>query len=71
MASIDESSTDIDSDDKSISTNALDDIQYGSQIHPDINTRYSILKIRDSIKQMKNEWKGVELSMESMGFFLK
>ena len=33
-ASIDELSTDEDSDDGSINTNALEDIQVGRQIHP-------------------------------------
>ena len=51
LASIDYSSTDNDYDDGSISTNYLEDIRGGSQIHPELNTRYSRLKIRDCIKQ--------------------
>ena len=47
-----------DFDDKCISTNVLEDIRYGSQIHPELNARYAILKLRDSIKQAKNEQKG-------------
>ena len=34
FSSIDDLFTDNDSDDRSISTNHLEDIQYGSQIHP-------------------------------------
>ena len=62
MVSIDESSKDDEYDDVSISTNDLEDIQYGIQIHSDINARDSILKIRDRIKQIQSEWKGVEIS---------
>ena len=58
MTSIYELSTYYDYDYGSISIDALEDIQGGSQIHPDTNARYSRLKIRDRIKQMQNEWKG-------------
>ena len=51
LSSTDELSTDDDSDDRSISTNALEDIWYGSQIHTYINSRYARLKICDRIKQ--------------------
>ena len=58
MTSIDESSTDNESDDIYISTNALEDIWDGSQIHPIINARDSRFLICDRIKQTQNEWKG-------------
>ena len=48
-SSIDELSTEDHSDDGSISTNAAEDIQDESQIHPDINTSDAIFKIRDRI----------------------
>ena len=67
MASIDESYIYDDSDGISISMNALEDIRDGSQIQPDLNTRYSRLKISDRIKQTQNEWKVLELSLKSMG----
>ena len=67
LASIDESSTDHDFDDGSISTNYLEDIWDGIQIHPDINTRDARLKIRDHIKKTKGEWKEEELSEKIMG----
>ena len=51
--SIDESYTNDDSDDGSISTNYLKDISDGIQIHPKINARYSRLKICDRIKKKK------------------
>ena len=43
LASIDESSTEDDYGDGSISTNALEEIRDGSQIHPELNARYAIL----------------------------
>ena len=51
MASIDEFYTDYDSDDRSISTNALKDIRVGSQIHQELNIRYAIFKIRARIRK--------------------
>ena len=51
MASIDESSTYDDSYKGSISTNIIEDIQDGSQIHPDLNAKYAILKMLDCTKQ--------------------
>ena len=39
----------------------------GSQIHPEVNSRYASLKIHDCIKQSQNEWKWSELSANSMG----
>ena len=50
-ASIDESSANDNSDDKSISTEDLEEIWYGSYIHPNNNARYTILKICDHIRQ--------------------
>ena len=49
--SIDDSSTYDDSDHSYISINALEDIQDGSQIHPDLNAKYAILKMLDCTKQ--------------------
>ena len=50
--SIDELSTDDESEDRSMSTNALKDNRYVSQIHPDINARYARLKICERIRKM-------------------
>ena len=36
-------------------------------MHPDINTRDAILKIRDRIRQAQSEWEGEEISVKSMG----
>ena len=66
LDSIDGLSTDNDSEEGSISTDALGDIWDGSQIHPKINTRYDKFKIRDLIRQTQAEWKVVELSENSM-----
>ena len=52
--SIDESSTDDDSYDVSMSTNALEDIQDGKYVYPYINARYSRFKIHDCIRQTKS-----------------
>ena len=57
-ASIDESSIDNDSDDEIFGINALEDIWYESQIQPQLNTRYEILKILDHVRQTINEWRG-------------
>ena len=56
-----ESYTDDDSDEGSISKDALEDIQDGNYIHTDINAIYARLKIRDRIKQAQSEWKVSEL----------
>ena len=45
----------------------LKDIQDGSQINTDINGRDARLKICDFIRKTKNEWKGLELSTNTMG----
>ena len=67
LSSIHELSIDYGSGDQSISMNLLGYIWYVSQIHPDINARYAILKIRDRIKQTQNEWKVALLSAKVMG----
>ena len=36
----------------------IKDIQYGNQVHPDINSREARLKIHDHIRQSQSEWKG-------------
>ena len=48
-------------------TNAIKDIWNGSKIHPDINARYSRLKILDRIRQTQGDWKVAELSEKIMG----
>ena len=58
LASTDESSTDDESDDGSISMNTIEDIQDGKYVHPDINARYAIFKVRDCIRQAQSIWKG-------------
>ena len=47
--------------------NSLEDIHNGIQIHLDINAIYYRLKVCDCINQMKNDWKGSELSAKRMG----
>ena len=54
MASIADSSTENDSDDGYISTEALEDIPDGSQIHLELNTRDARFKIHDRIRQTKS-----------------
>ena len=66
-ASIDGSYVENYCDVGSISTYDFKDIWDGSQIHPEINTRDDILRIRDRIKQTQNGWKGAELPEKSMG----
>ena len=67
FASIDESSTYNDSDDRYIYTNALEEIRDINYIHPDINARDDRFKTRDRIIQAKNKWKVGEISVKSMG----
>ena len=50
-ASIDESYIDDNSDYRYISMNALEDIRDGNYVHPDINARYSRLKIFKRIRR--------------------
>ena len=47
--------------------NSLEDIQYGNYVHPNNNSRYSRLKIRDHIRQAQIERKGSELLVDRMG----
>ena len=58
FGSIDESSAEDNSDDESISTNALEDIRDGKHVHPDINARDATLIINDRIRKVQSEWKG-------------
>ena len=58
MPSIYEGSTDYESDDGSISINNLEEIWYGSYVHPDNNSRDTRLKTRDHIKKVQGELKG-------------
>ena len=67
MASIYELSIHNNSNDRSISTNDLEEIWYGSQIHPYIYSIDARFKIRDHIRQRQNEWKGEELSEKYLG----
>ena len=57
LSSIYEQSTVDDSDDGSIITNDIEDIQNGKYIYPEISTREDRLKKRDRIKQAQSEWK--------------
>ena len=54
MDSIDESSTEYESDYGYISTKLIEDIRDGIQMHPELNAIYARLKIRDRIKQTQN-----------------
>ena len=63
-ASVDDSSTDDDYDDVSLSKNAIEDIWDEKRAHLDINARYYRLKIRDNIRQAISKCKGSELSVE-------
>ena len=53
MSSIDELSTDNYSDDGDISTNSINDIRYGSQIHPDMNAKDATLKYFTMLSKLK------------------
>ena len=44
----------------------IEHIWYVIFIHPNINARYARLKIRDHIRQSKNEYKGAEISSEKI-----
>ena len=59
-------STDDDSDDGYISTNALEGIRDGNYVRTYINARDAIFKIRDRIKKGQIEQKGEELSAKRM-----
>ena len=65
--SIDDSSTEDDSDDGSISTKAIKYMWNGKHIHTDINTRYVRLKIRYHIIQKTSEWKISEFTENKTG----
>ena len=67
LDSIYESSTDNESDDEYISTNALEYIQDEKYVHPDINTRDARFKMLESIKKAQSECKVAELSDNRMG----
>ena len=56
-----------ESDDEPISTELLEDIRDGSQSYPNVNRREARYKIRDRIKQIQLEWKGVLKCTRSMG----
>ena len=61
----------LDSSDESdhdlISTEMLEDIRYGSQIHPNGNRREARYKIRDHVRKRQSEWKGALKATRSMG----
>ena len=67
MSSIDELSTDNDSNDGSVSAKYIKEILWRSQIHPELNSRDTIFKIRNSIRKTQNYWKVTELSAKSTG----
>ena len=56
-----------ESEDEHMSTEVLVHICDGSQSHPSVNRRYTHYKIRDHIKQIKYEWKGVLKATREMG----
>ena len=58
MYSIDGLFTENDYDEISISTNALEYNQYGSQIHQDINAGDYRFNISEIIKQTQSQFKG-------------
>ena len=55
------------SDGESISMDALEEIQGGNYVHPNINERDTRLSIRDRIRKSQSEWEGEELSAKRMG----
>ena len=55
------------SDHDLISTEMLEDIRDGSQIHPNINRREARYKIRDRIRQTQSEWKGALKATRNIG----
>ena len=67
MASIDESYTDDDYDNGSISKKNLKDIRDGNKIYPELDARDARFKICDCIRKNQNEWKGSELSANITG----
>ena len=56
-----------ESDHDLISTEMLEDICDGSQIHPNVNIIEARCKIRYRIKQRQLEWKGALKATRSMG----
>ena len=54
-------------DDDLISTETLHDIRDRNQTHTNIDKREARLKIRDSIKQNKLQWKGALRATHKMG----
>ena len=50
-----------------ISTDMLEEICDGSQTHLNVNRRKARYKIRDCIRQLQSEWKGVLKATRSMG----
>ena len=60
MDYVDESDRDL------ISTEMLEDIRDGSQLHPNVNQIEDGYKIRDRIRQIKLEWKGVLKATRNM-----
>ena len=56
-----------ESDHDLISTGISKDIRDGNQSHPKFNKREDRYKIRDRIRQMQSEWKGVLKAARNMG----
>ena len=67
LASIEESYAENKSNHESISTESIEDIQYGKYVHLYINSIYTRLKIRKHIRQWKSGWKGAEPSEKIIG----
>ena len=56
-----------DSDDDPMSREMVEEIRDGSQSHPNVNRRETRYKIRDCIKQIQSEWKGMLKSTQNTG----
>ena len=67
MYSIYESYAEYSSDDEFKSKNYLGYIRDGKHVHPNINARDAILRIRDQIRKARSQWKWVKFSEKIMG----
>ena len=59
-----------ESDDEPMSTDILEDIRYGIQSHPNVNSREACYKICECIMQRQPEWKGALKATRNMGNIL-
>ena len=56
-----------ESEDEPMSTEMVEDIHVSSQSHLSVNSREAHDKIRDCMKQIQMEWKGVLKPTQNMG----